>query len=75
MLSRNSKEVVHPIYTVGILRCTFYFFTKTIHANDKYCCAERFFMVRFLKYHKNEALENIPYIVRHTLTSTEKDIF
>jgi hypothetical protein len=40
MFSWNGKKLVHPICTVGTLRYTFYFFTKTIHANDKYCCAE-----------------------------------
>jgi hypothetical protein len=33
------------------------------------------FLVRLLKYHQNEALENIPYIVQHTLRSIEEDIF
>jgi hypothetical protein len=33
------------------------------------------FLVRLLKYDKNEAEENIPYIVRHILKSIEEEIF
>jgi hypothetical protein len=33
------------------------------------------FLVRLLKYDKNEAEENILYIVRHILKSIEEEIF